>query len=234
MKKYLTWAEKGNAVAKHHLPDIFLDMNPYGHEESWVTTVSDIIPMILFFGALVLCILTKDIEVFSITLLNQSFLVFWNAICEYVTVPPSSYGYDRCLDYLGIKSPAEYKFTVNISGSCVSMLWSGHTSMQIIGTFALCTVLARHYGFGGLLRKMCNGNGPEGRTVAMWFAAVVEAVLLLLDKGHYTVDILLALIITTLTLTNASLRAYESRIFIKQATFVAGLGKEDYDLLPLH
>merc|ERR1712232_1074543 len=122
-KKYLHWADKATQCQKH-LPDVFLDLHSRGHEETWVTKVGDAVPMVVFFGGLVLCIVTKDIEVFSITLLNQSFLVFWNAICEFVTVMPSSYGYGRCLNYLGINSPDDYKFTVNISGSCVSMLWS--------------------------------------------------------------------------------------------------------------
>jgi len=228
-QKYLYWAQNATAC-KSHLPDIVLDLHSL-NEANLVTSIGDALPGVALVLGLVLCIVTKDIEVWSITILNQTFLMFFNAICEFSTLMPSSYGYDRCMDYLGIKSADDYKFSVNLTGSCVAMIWSGHTIHTMLGTYATCTIVGRHYGCAGFLRRTCNGSGPEGRTVVMWLAATLVAALLLLNKGHYTVDIELAILIGSLTLTNDSLRAYQSRFFMRQAVFVSGFDKEDYEAL---
>eukprot|EP00441_Pelagodinium_beii_P000803 CAMPEP_0197689444 /NCGR_PEP_ID=MMETSP1338-20131121/106848_1 /TAXON_ID=43686 ORGANISM="Pelagodinium beii, Strain RCC1491" /NCGR_SAMPLE_ID=MMETSP1338 /ASSEMBLY_ACC=CAM_ASM_000754 /LENGTH=280 /DNA_ID=CAMNT_0043271777 /DNA_START=1 /DNA_END=843 /DNA_ORIENTATION=- len=223
---YLYWAENATQC-KSHLPDIVLDLHDE-NEANHLTTISDILPAVGLVATVVLCIITKDIDVWAMFTMSMSFLTFFNAICEASTVIPSSYGYDRCLDYLGIKSAVEYRFSVNLTGSCVAMLWSGHTVNVMLPTYAICTLLGRHYACTWLLQS--SKIGPEGRTLFMWLAAAVMSTLLLLNKGHYTMDIEIAILMATLTLTHDTLQAYLTHFFTRQAMNVNGLDKE-YELL---
>ena len=240
-RTYLEWAETATQC-KDHLPDIFLDLHkqnnsvvqntmdtlPGNAQGGWLSQLADTVPLVALVTAVFLCVITKDLEAWAIAIHNQTLLIFLNAICEASTVIPSSYGYERCKDYLGIEEASEYTAGFNFTGSCVAMIWSGHTIHTMIGVYASCTVLARHFGCSFLRSSFC--GVAEYRTIFMWIAAGVLAVLLLLDKGHYTVDIQLAVIIGTLTLTHESLQVLMSEMFIRQAVKAAGLESE-YSML---
>lgn len=225
-QSYLYWAENATQC-KSHLPDIVLDLHDE-NEANILTTISDILPGVGLFVTSVLCISSKDIDVWAMYTMSMSFLTFFNGICEASTVIPSSYGYDRCLDYLGIKSAAQYAFSLNLTGSCVAMVWSGHTVQTMLASYAICTLLGRHYACSWLLRS--SKIGPEGRTLFMWLAAAIMSTLLLLNKGHYTLDIEIAILMATLTLTHDTLQTYMTHFFTRQAARVCGFD-EEYELL---
>ena len=51
---------------------------------------------------------------------------------------PSSYGYVRCLDYLGIANSTQATYGLagaSLNGSCAAMIWSGHTAGVILAIY---------------------------------------------------------------------------------------------------
>lgn len=204
---YLEWAalRLGNCSVGH-LPDLVLDLHGM-NEPNWLTQVGDALPGILMVVGVALCGYSCNLTLWALFFNTQSFIIALNCAVEQVTMMPSSYGYKRCLTYMGIHGPAEDKFSLNPAGSCAAMLWSGHTFHTLLGIFTICTALSEGWKMKVLTAPTC-GNGPEVRTWLMLLGAFVIAVLLLANKGHYTVDILLATIVTILALTNDSLTRY--------------------------
>jgi hypothetical protein len=59
-------------------------------------------------------------------------------------VMPSSYGYVRCLEYLGYQNSSEAVYGLagsNVNGSCAAMIWSGHTAGTILSLYYLFVAL---------------------------------------------------------------------------------------------
>lgn len=217
---YLTWAH-------HHghedrLPDAFLD---HFEDEPWLIPVADAIPVCAFLGGCVLALNRKDIRTWSLLLNANGFLMIAKCIVEVVTTIPSSFGYSRCCAYLHIDSVDQIQ-VLNLDtlwrmkwGGCASMLWSGHTVQTMLGTYGLAAPLGSHPGWPNLTPQvMC----------AMLSASVIGPCLLLC-RAHYSADVLLAVFITTIVLTNQGLRDALTNLLLQR--HIPLLSKEQRPLL---
>lgn len=238
-QEYLLWAENRTGC-REHLPDIFLDMHGM-NEANWVTIMSDLASALPLVVAGLLCVVKKDALWWARMFNIQSFMMVFNTIAEQVTVMPSSYGYGRCLTYLGISGPAENTFNINPTGSCAAMLWSGHTFHCMLGVYVLSQVLEEHYdGNQWWSKHPCGLAGPSVRTLMTVFSGIVLGSMLLANKGHYTVDIFLAMFIGTLALTNEALMRRIDNLVGVEARCCQAKGdesddeSEDGDHEPMH
>lgn len=210
--KYLEWAEK-RPDCSEHLPDLLLDLNTkYGASASIVTTFADGLPGLMLLGTATLCGITKNLLIWNRFLMTQAFIILLNLIAEQSTMLPASYGLKRCKEYLGVKSAAEDTFSFSPTGSCVAMIWSGHVFHMMIGGYMIGLVLEQQ--FPALKRRACWGtpSAPLLKSVIVIVLAVFETSILVIDKGHYTVDMFLAMVISMLTFTNDNVEYWVFRV----------------------
>lgn len=202
--KYLLWASRHSDghSCREHLPDLFLDA--WGtNEVNWITQFADTLPIISLGAAAMVCLSTKDSKLWGRLCHLQGFMLLLNGIAENSTTIPSSYGYDRCLDYMGISGPEEDKWSINLTGSCAAMLWSGHTFHFMLGVFVVLWGLQKHFHFHSLTQPAFGCEySPQKLDFIVMFAGIFIALPLILNHGHYTVDIFLALLISQLAFTN--------------------------------
>uniref|UniRef100_A0A7S1BH40 Sphingomyelin synthase-like domain-containing protein n=1 Tax=Corethron hystrix TaxID=216773 RepID=A0A7S1BH40_9STRA len=199
------------------LPDIILDAFEssgwYSKKSLLVwTTVSDAFPAALF--AVCACYLIWNGHYVTINrcLLTQSFLMLLNSLAENLTILPSSYGYDRCLEYLNITSSSDLPdYSFSPTGSCAAMIWSGHCVHTLIAAHMLGCAWAEDHpttGFPVIGKYIPNRvfNVIKPKTFLLIFLGLLELVFLALAKGHYSVDMLVGIIISILCITNHSLK----------------------------
>lgn len=134
------------------LPDLVLDLfenngwhDSYSSMNFW-TGVSDTFPLLILGLCTFYLVVYQHFVVINRCLLTQSFLISLNALAENLTILPSSYGYERCLDYLGINSSADLPgFSFSPTGTCSAMIWSGHCVHTLIAGHMLgCAIAEDH------------------------------------------------------------------------------------------
>jgi len=199
--KYLEWAES-RPQCQEALPDLLLDLHDFGEQATIVTQIADALPGLMLFSTAIACAVTKNLLIWNRFLMTQSFVIVLNFVAEQSTMLPSSYGFKRCKAYLGINSAAEDRYQFSATGSCVAMIWSGHVFHMMIGGYMIGLVLEER--FPGLKRRTFWGSrsAPLLKSVVVVVLACIEMSILVIDKGHYTVDMFLAMIISMLTFTN--------------------------------
>lgn len=208
-RSYLVWAERTGVV--HSLPDLFLDLHASAPvADTWVTNLSNIVPTLAILGCVVSCVCMRDAVTLNMLCVAQSLNYLLNAISENVTVIPSSYGYARCIEYLGVRGSADLPVGVSTSrvypnGSCAAMIWSGHVVGTILGVYFACRA-------HGLNRGVFRGGGPAWCTSLALAAALLESTLLLADASHYTVDCYLSMLLTPVAITHPAFASFASKI----------------------
>jgi len=187
-----------------------------------ITHVADAAPGIVMVFTALCCMATKNLLVWNRFFLTQAFVITMNLIAEQSTTIPSSYGYARCKNYLGISKPEEDHFAFSPTGSCVAMIWSGHVFHTMLGSYMLGLVVEAQWPrFRRRLCKSCS-TAPLLKTVIVTTLALGEMSLLVLDKGHYTVDMFLAILIALLTFTNSNIEYWIFHV----NPFISGLVPE--------
>jgi len=244
-KKYLEFVEDGGGTSSvkdgfwaddRRLPDLLLDIFEQNGLHSshdslmlW-TKISDYFPVLITFTCLVYLVCRQKYVLANRLMLTQSFLVLLNSVAENITVLPSSYGYDRCLKYLEIEDSSELAFGITPTGSCVAMIWSGHIVNMLIPAHVLGCALEEDY-WKGQGRRICRICGVvKPKTFLMVFLGLIETWILLASRGHYSVDMMLGIMLALLTLTNKSLNI----IFLLANPFVASMiDPEELELLKM-
>jgi hypothetical protein len=185
---YLKWAEE---TGYHdNLPDLVLDMHQKNPNKSWVTYAADGIAITAVLLCVTCCAYKRNLLILNTFCVAQCLYYILNIVAENVTIIPSSYGYERCIEYLDIHNSHDLTHSMHWTGSCAAMMWSGHTAQTIIATYFACRAFD-----AVLLRATC-------------FAAVAgacEMALLLADSGHYTVDCYMSFLITFPVITHPAL-----------------------------
>merc|ERR1712224_1016220 len=92
-----------------------------------------------------MCIFVRNLRLWNRLFMTQSFVILLNCGAEQCTMMPSSYGYPRCLAYMGISGPEEDSFSFSPTGSCVAMIWSGHVFHTMLGAYIIGLVLEKRY-----------------------------------------------------------------------------------------
>mmetsp|Transcript_47221 Transcript_47221/g.92139 ORF Transcript_47221/g.92139 Transcript_47221/m.92139 type:complete len:355 (-) Transcript_47221:13-1077(-) len=241
-KKYLEFVEDGGGTPSvkdgfwaddRRLPDLLLDVFEQkglhsSHDSLMLwTKISDVFPQVIGFACLVYLTRRQKYVLANRLMLTQSFLVLLNSVAENITVLPSSYGYDRCLAYLDIEDSSELTFGITPTGSCAAMIWSGHIVNMLIPAHVLGCALEEDY-WKGPGRRICGVVKPK--TFLMVFLGLIEALILLAARGHYSVDMMLGIMLALLTLTNKSL----ATIFLLANPFVASMiDPEELELLKM-
>jgi len=211
-KRYLVWMESQPACWSNNtrLPDLLLDLPFTGisEDDAW-TPISDTFPAVLLVLTALYIIIRGHYVIANRLFLTQGFLILLNTLVENGTTIPSSYGYDRCVRYLGITDSRDVNFGVNLTGSCAAMIWSGHTMHTLLAAYMLGK---------GLEKDFPSLAGPRicgvfhVKSVIVILLGLIEAFFLVMAHAHYTVDMLLAIIIGLLTLTNHSIKVFCLRL----------------------
>lgn len=206
-RRYLKWAAN---ETRNPIPDIILDYAPlFRHSPFWIVVVADTLPMLMPLGFF-MAIMMRDEEAWCVTALIQGSFMVSRTIAQTVTVMPSSYGVDGCLDYYEMEEGdrlhmAETMMSTGL-GTCSAMIWSGHTSHTMLGVWMLCTLWHRNYGTEWLLEKPTILSffclDASWRTIFSLIGAFLVGPMILLTRGHYTVDVFLAILVTLLVLTS--------------------------------
>jgi len=150
-RKYLEWASANKLKAR--LPDLMLDfiqdhntISPLAIER--LTLASDILPFFLLITGIVLYLVWQYIDILNFAAMTTSFLIINNSIVENVTILPFSSGRERCLELIDldhldkdgilkeIKTINPLKYT---TGTCATMMWSGHTVHTMIASYVICS-----------------------------------------------------------------------------------------------
>jgi len=214
-KRYLEWMEKQPTCWANNarLPDFLLDAAFSGISENDIwTPISDTFPTILLVTTFLYLIVRRHYVLLNRTLMTQGFLIFVNGFIENATTLPSSYGHDRCLDYLQIQNSTQVQFGLNLTGSCAAMIWSGHT----LHTLLACYMLGKAFEVDYKNLRFRFLGVVHVKSVLCVFIGLLEAFFLVMAHAHYTVDMLLAILIGMLTLTNHSLKM----VFLKMNPFL--------------
>lgn len=199
--KYIEWA-KDNVGRQGRLPDAILDSFIMPNEINWLSYVADIGTMSMIVAAGVFNVFTDQGLYWNLqfALISVSFLV--NIIAENVTIIPSVYGLQRCLDLYHYASPADNKIEsgLQVSSSCVAMIWSGHTiNVGISGPLLLAGLTTY---FPCLARPICCLRFLTPRVIIFSVFLLTIILAMLLNYAHYTVDIVLSLILLFLVWSN--------------------------------
>lgn len=206
--RYLVWVEE-HPQCDLHLPDVLLDSNPEYDYKEWthLTAAHDTLPGICLLTACVIIICSGDLRVWNRYMFSEALIISMINLCQQSTLIPSSYGYKRCTEYLGITSSKDDFFQVKATGSCVAMIWSGHVFHAMLGSYMAITCLERRYPW---FRKRLPGctNGPLLKTFFVVLIAGAELTMILIDKAHYTQDVEISIIICLLVFTNDHLEYY--------------------------
>lgn len=227
--RYLQWAENLDAKypnlspnpLKEPLPDVFLSVIP----RSWNTGnavgfIADTVPFACLLIGLGSCIVQRYADLANHVAMTFLFLCIWNGIVENITVIPSSYGYDRCVNYLGLgdakftaPKSQHYEFSIGLMGTCTAMMWSGHTQQTMLGIYGLLSGLERRWPKSFLTRKIGKKySGVSVKTVIVNFSALIEGILLICNFGHYASDIIVGFFVTALCLSNGKIKYWCTRM----------------------
>eukprot|EP00928_Gymnodinium_smaydae_P029533 TRINITY_DN22210_c0_g1_i1.p1 TRINITY_DN22210_c0_g1~~TRINITY_DN22210_c0_g1_i1.p1 ORF type:complete len:313 (+),score=37.82 TRINITY_DN22210_c0_g1_i1:61-999(+) len=204
-KKYLDWVESNMACrgGNFRLPDVLLDANWNTRNESdYWATFADLFPVVVIGSAAIyLCVRARYV-ILNRCLMTQGILILLNMVVENATLMPSSLGYDRCIDYLGINGSADVHMSLSVMGSCAAMIWSGHTMHTLLGAYMFGKGL--ELDLERINRPLCQVVQIKAFIVVL--LAMIEIFFLTKSHGHYTVDMCLSLIVGMLALTNHSLK----------------------------
>jgi len=199
------------------LPDRILDVFNVA-EDSNLVMVADAVAFVFPLAATISCLILVHTDLLNVMVFQVSVLIVANAIAENVTMLPASIGWKRCKhrSYSDWTSIDDWAFGIGGVGGCASMMWSGHTVHSILPAFCLFSSLEREFGIVARLTKPKFICLPvKGMlTILVGFA---EACLILATHDHYSVDIWIAFVITTLVLSNPKIEYWAGRInpFIK-------------------
>lgn len=200
-RAYLVWAERTQMLGR--LADMVLDLPPVVPHGAWAMHVSNAIPQAAVVACVLACALARDLVTLNMLCVAQALAYLLNAVSENVTIVPSSYGYARCLDYLGVRGSGDLAAGLSLSnfqlnGSCAAMMWSGHTTTTMLGVYFACRAC-------GLDRGACrHDTGPTWCTLLALLAATFETALLLADAAHYTNDCYISILLTSVVVTHPS------------------------------
>jgi len=173
-----TWYTWNNQIVNNPLPDVLFDILP---------DLSDItipIPNYIYLAQFIVAILSfqneKKLQLVVQYIFLQSVLTTIRAITVSVTILPNIHLYEYCK-----KEPGDFfeVFTNIIEhGTCGDYMWSGHTA----SSFILYMFVHRH-----------KSNYFFELLVGLLFGGMI--LFLILQRWHYTVDIIIAVIVTWLT-----------------------------------
>jgi len=182
-------------------------------------------------GALVLRDLRLWIKVFSCA----SMLFFWKGVLDYITIMPDSIGWENCKERLtpagdnffqGLQHASASKFWrellfMEFNGIfnqdadrprsmwpvryCGDMMSSGHTFVMFLYLLATCD-LARRMVFltGPFVSKFL----PVLLTLFTGLCVCTDLYLIVVNHFHYTVDVVVAIMLTLLFYTNSALAVF--------------------------
>eukprot|EP00397_Hematodinium_sp_SG-2012_P017457 GEMP01017851.1.p1 GENE.GEMP01017851.1~~GEMP01017851.1.p1 ORF type:complete len:388 (+),score=52.09 GEMP01017851.1:100-1263(+) len=226
--KYLRWAESldnieladgqklssiSNNPLKEPLPDLFLD---HVLPESWntinaVSYIADLVPSICLVVAFSFCFLQRYIDLSNHCIMMFFILIVTNGIAENVTVMPSSYGYERCIEFLGLEDfdapkSDHYAFSFQMTGACTAMMWSGHTQQTMLGTYTFLSGLERRWPKTWRKKIGKEYSSMSMKTLIVCGAALFEATVLLCNSAHYMVDIWVGFMITALFISHDQIK----------------------------
>jgi len=223
--RYLEWSSElsqeitgsGGPVIEKPLWDAILSQIPELNEDNALVPIGDW----FCFGSMGITTL-YCLQNLYVDLLNQfafmiSVLIVANMVVENVTVMPSSYGRERCLDFLGLTEETwrSYSFSIAPSGTCAAMMWSGHTVNTVLAGYIFCTALERKYAKVKKVWKRSR-TSVSGKVLVVYLWGVIQGVFLVLNHGHYTSDIVVGLVIATLVFSHDKLKyvAIRHNIFL--------------------
>lgn len=220
--RYIEWAESdsnSNSTARQPLPDIILDHIPASwNQNNAVGAIADLIPTVMLAIALIFLVLHRYIDIVNQFGLILAGLVLTNGIVENVTMMPASYGYLRCIQYLGLDKhpngthrPGPYRpiasGTFSPTGTCTAMMWSGHVQQTMMGVHFLISGCERRW--PSCKRRICC---LSVKAILVNISAVVLTVMLLCNNGHYSSDILVGYIVTSLTLGSDKIKHWCAQV----------------------
>jgi hypothetical protein len=190
--------------------------------------ISATLPAIWFIGVL----LTDDLQHWTKLIICNCFLAVLKGLFAFITIVPDSIGWGSCNNRLGpegmqkiqsdIAHPSQGFFAVffstfvfevkNVLGTfkgekttrfCADMLFSGHTYFTTLYALGLVELARQH---------VQHVRRPWVRMLVITVMYVVciteqtvEIVLVLWNRFHYTLDVVLAIILTLLFFTNGSI-----------------------------
>jgi len=193
----------------NHAPDIFLadpENNPGDHVP--YERMADTLPVITLVIGAVFVAIGRDYYFINRAMFIISFLILMNITSEYMTGFPPSVGLYKCLEKSGAFGDAHAGDTVwealinatsgnilliSLYGTCTSMMWSGHTSYTMLGLWIALE------GYMSIRQPGWWRPGGENTwwiTAAILAVGLLEAGLILAHNGHYTSDILVAIMLT--------------------------------------
>jgi len=205
---YLQWAfaRKDHILNDRlggRLPDRLLDLIPMV-DDTYIVPIYDSFPTVLAIVAAIMgCIMVYPAEFNHLVFCVGPMLLF-NSIVENVTMMPASLGWKICKQryYSNINSVSDLTLSnMNPMGGCASMMWSGHCWHTAVGIWIILSIAEKEWEAVARITK----KRFLGITVKMyiaWGMSLFVAVLLVLGHGHYSVDIVIALIVGTLVLSN--------------------------------
>merc|ERR1719250_591134 len=174
------------------LPDIVLDNIKY---QSWGLDVSEYLLMISTISAVVVVMLhTHRLIILRRIWLLLGVLYYYRALTMFVTVLPKADETYTCMPRKNDTTALDYtkRILTIISGGglsingkhvfCGDYIFSGHTMTLTLGYLAIKQYSPRRF---VLLHR------------ASFLSAVLGVILLLLARGHYTIDVLLAYYVST-------------------------------------
>lgn len=204
---------------KQPLQDVFLDyIIPLSwNQENAIQYIADVIPYLCLAIGLISCLVQRYMDLSNHMFMMLAFLFIANGIVENITVMPSSYGYERCVDFLKLRQKfsngtadtpfsKHYSFTVSFTGTCTQMMWSGHTQQTMIGTYTAFSVLERRWPRVFLRKTGSKYTSVSLKTFVVYTMAFVVAVLLMVNRGHYSSDIWVGFLVTSLVLSNDKIK----------------------------
>jgi hypothetical protein len=212
-RRYLEWvvAQRQMSPAcwpnNTRLSDLLLDAVHGGSfpgplETDAYTPLSDTFPTVCLAISVLYILFRGRYIIINRFFLTQGFMIILNTIVENVTTLPSSYGYDRCIAYLGVDGPEDVTIGLNLMGSCAAMIWSGHTLHTLFACYMAGLALEIDFPFFA--------KPPHWVVHPKVFLCFVfgglEAFLLIMASAHYSVDIALSFIVGLLFLTNHSIK----------------------------
>ncbi|CAD7938959.1 unnamed protein product [Amoebophrya sp. A25] len=193
-----------------HLPDMFLDMIPKPPEDNWKTVVGDVLPYLgCVVGVPYLAVMDYFVVLCTAAHIWASHWVL-NGIAENTTTLPSSFGYERCLKKSGIEHGDDHTYAVaNTTGSCAAMMWSGHTFTVILCLWSVTLGLEDQ--FPALFSKRLNIGkwiSISPRAFLLYGVTAFEMLIILIDHGHYTVDLYIACLLGWFIFSNDRMLFY--------------------------
>jgi len=221
--RYLEWSSEnvvssGDSGIEKPLWDVILTQIPELNESNALRPLADWFCYASVAVATFYCLFHLYVDLLNHLAFMISVLILCNMVVENVTVMPSSYGRARCLEFLGLTEEnwRSYAFGISPSGTCAAMMWSGHTVHTLLAAYTFVTALERRY---PAIKKFWKRSirSMSGKTIVVYMWGLLQALLLLLNHGHYTSDIFVAMVIGTLTYSHDKLKYVATRhnIYLK-------------------